>query len=256
MGLKFMRADENVLYGGTVTTTAGTTDTTYTDDWLVDGRGGRPAKATNGTVTWSAVGLASGTIGGCVVHSHNIEAARTITIAGGVISLSLAGPAVRTNGIPVNPWGSTTEASGTTVSVAVASNPSAVVIGELLAGKFRDTSRGFQVGRVEIGYLDIGRIQSRNRSGSVPDFDLGLCARYIKGVARANAADRTLLEDWYESTRNDTRPSVLIPFDTVQDAWVVSWSSPPKFSARMYRSSSSAYYEVQLEFEEWPRKRW
>jgi hypothetical protein len=256
MGLKFMRADENVLYGGTVTTTAGTTDTTYTDDWLIDGRGGRPAKATNGTVTWSAVGLASGTIGGCVVHNHNIEAARAITIAGGVISLALTGPAARTNGIPVNPWGSTTEASGTTVSVAVASNPSAVVIGELIAGKFRDTSRGFQIGRFEIGYLETGQIPRRNLTGSVPHYDRGVCARYIKGIVRTTAADKALLEDWYESTRNDTRPSVLIPFTDVQDAWVVSWTNPPKFAAIYHRSASSGLWDAQLEFEEWPRKRW
>jgi hypothetical protein len=253
VGILYLRADENVLYGGTVATSAGTTDTTYTDDWLVDGRG-RPAKATNGTVTWTATGT-SGVISLAVVHRHNIDAARTITIAGGVVSMSLAGPAARTNGAPVNPWGRVTEATGAVVSVAVASNSAAVIIGELLAGKVRETTYGLRPG-VAWGYRDVGgKVNRRNPSGSVPPLSRGEVARWLRGSVNCAEADKDALVDWFESSRDDSKPSVLIPYSDVQDA-LVGTLTAIEVRTTIRVTSGPAIYEVQLEFEEWPRKRW
>ena len=253
MGLLYLRADENVLYGGTVTTSAGTTDSTYTDDWLVDGRG-RPAKATNGTVTWAATGT-SGIISLVVVHRHNIDAARAITIAGGVVSVALAGPAARTNGAPVNPWGQVTEATGAIVSVAVASNSTAVIIGELLAGKARETTYGLRPG-VAWGYRDIGsQVARRNPIGSVPPLSRGEVARWLRGTIMCQEADKDALVAWYEAGRDDSKPSVMIPYSDLQDAWVGTLTAL-EVRTVIRVSGGPVIFDVSLEFQEWPRKRW
>ena len=53
MAFYYVRPDELASLNAAVTTSAGATDADYTDDWVADGRPGRPAKSTTGTVTWS-----------------------------------------------------------------------------------------------------------------------------------------------------------------------------------------------------------
>ena len=86
MGLKFLRPDENLCYGASVATSSGTTDSTYDDDWLVDGRGGRPAKATGTSVTW-AITVPSGVLSLVVLHNHNLTSG-TVTIGGTIAPTS------------------------------------------------------------------------------------------------------------------------------------------------------------------------
>lgn len=253
MGLKFLRPDENLCYGASVATSSGTTDSTYTDDWLCDGRPGRPAKATGTSVTW-AITVPSGTLSIVVLHNHNLTAG-TITI-GGTIAPTLTVPTARTNGIPVNPWGTDTEATGTSVTVAIANNAANVVIGEVLAGKVRETSRGLQISRTSWGYLDVGVIGRRNRTGSVGERDLGICARWLKSTLRCKDSDRALIEGWFEASRSGTRPSVIIPWSDANDAWVVQFSEPPRFTPLRHISTSSGLWDCDLAFEEEPRRRW
>ena len=248
MAFTFLRADENILYGGSVTTSVGATDSTYVDDWLVDGRGTRPAKGTSGTVTWSATG-GNGEVGIVVVHAHNVDAGRTITIGGGV-SGSTTGPAARTNGIPVNPAiVIASPATTTNVTVGVASNTVTLTIGELLAGKKRALARSLPNTGLEWGYLRHA-IRAENRRGSVPDLDRGVCARWLKASITLSTADRNVVLDWYEGTKDDTKPSAILPLDDVNDCWVV------RFTECSVKPWQNGFWVVSMEFEEFPRKRW
>ncbi len=252
MGLKFLRPDENLCYGASVTTSAGTTDSTFTDDWLTDGRPGRPAKATGTSVTW-AITVPSGVLSLVVIHNHNLTVTPTIS---GTISPSMGTILTGTDGITFNPWGTATEATGTSVIVAVSSNGANVTIGEVLSGKVRETSRGLQIGRFTMGYLDTFKVGRRSRSGSVPERDLGFAARWLKATLRCTATDVAMVQAWWEASRNGTRPSVIIPFPDLNDAWVVQWAEDPIFTPLKHISTSASLYDVQLSFEEEPRRRW
>src|SRR5215213_1557887 len=137
MGMPYLRADENILYGGTVT---GGAAATYDDDWLVDGRN-RPAKGGT-SINWTATGtsgpanLGAGFV--AVVHSHNIDAGKNVGIGGHLsgVGVSLA---ARTNNIPVDLWIPATPRTTlpSTVSITVSGNSAAVTIGELIAGPIR-----------------------------------------------------------------------------------------------------------------------
>lgn len=238
-----MRPDENVVRGGTV---SGGAASTYDDDWLVDGRG-RPAKATSGTISWAITAPAAGEIGLVVVHSHNIDPALAITISGGV-SVAMAGPAVRANRIPVNPHGSPTPASTASLTVAVTGNSAAVTIGEVLAGKKRTLSGGWLLDSFKWWYLDVGKVDSGSEVGSVPPYDRRLVARALSGDFYFTEAERPDIEAWFEGSRNESRPGVIVPFST-NDAWVGTL-----VSAEFHPVSTE--YIGSVEFHEWIRKGW
>lgn len=247
MGFKFMRADENVLYGGSV---AGGAASGFNDDWLVDGKVNQPAKASTGTQTWTATGT-TGTISLIVVANHNIDAGRTITI-GGDVSTTMVGPAARTNGINVNPWKEITPVSGNDVSVAVASNANPLVIGELLAGRLRETTHGLRVRTPFV--IESRSIRHETEGGTVIHYERPFIRRGIRTSMGATQSELDLLIDWYESTRANTRPSVILPFDEHQDAWVVEFV---RLDYAPYRyTASSGTYDVSMEFAEFPRYRW
>lgn len=249
MGLKYMRGDENWLYGASVAVSVGAVATNYQASWLCDGRT-RPVQMTSGTATLVATPTTAGQVGVVIVHSHNIDAARTITIGGGV-SGSGAGPTARTNGIPVNPWIAIgTPAVAATVSIAVSGNSEELTYGELLAGTLRTLTNDIRLGTFEWGYLDTGTVMPRNPVGSVPPFDRRVVARYCKGEVFCDSTDADAFADWYESTYNLSRPTAFLPIQSKNDAWVGYFSGKPVF-----RSFENGWL-VSFSFDEWFRKDW
>lgn len=249
MGFQFMRADENILRGGSV---SGGAASGFNDDWLVDGIVNQPAKATSGTQAWVATALASGAVNFVVVANHNIDAARAITI-GGDISAVLAGPAARPNGINVNPWATVPQVTADDVSVSVTSNSAALTIGELLAGNLRELSYGLRVRTPFV--IENKAIRHQTEGGSVLAYERPFIRRGLRGSLAATQPDLDQLVAWYESTRANTRPSVILPFcGDDQDAWCVEFTSL-EYAPIRYTSSDAAY-DVQVEFEEFPRYRW
>lgn len=242
--ITYMRPDENIVRGGTV---SGGAASTYDDDWLVDGRG-RPAKASSGTIAWTITPSVTGEVGLVVVHSHNIEPTIPIAISGSV-SASMSGPAARSNGIPVNPHGSPTPASTSSLVVTVTGNSAAVTIGEVLAGKKRTLAGGWLIDTFKWWYLEVGIIQPQNPVGSIPPFDRRLVARALSGDFYFSEAEKPDVEAWFEGSRNNSRPGVIIPFDSVQDAWVGTL-----ISAEFHPVAQE--YIGSVEFHEWVRKGW
>lgn len=243
----FLPADAFWQRGGTVTTTAGTTDSDYTDDWLVDDRANRPAKATNGTATWS-IAAASGSISGIAVCNHNIEAARTITIGGGITATG-SGPTARKNGIPHNAWIpiSPTATGVTGFTVGVASNPSALTIGEVVSGLMQT----FPGGGLLANGLGGGHRRMGNGASSVgvPAYDSAEAARVWRSSVLATRSELDTVMGWFEAQRNESRFSLFIPSDLENDAWLVYLDEPDW----TYEGSR---YRVTLNMREIPRVRW
>lgn len=248
MPFRYLAADQNVLFGAAVTNTAGTVDTTSAAARLCDGRG-RPCTWQNGTAGASGVGSAR-RVDVVVFHSHNFDAALSVTISGGV-SASGAAPPARRNGIPTD-FGVVipAPASTGTVQFGVAGNSVPVTIGEMLAGPLTELARGLPLGATSWGYVDGGSIRRKARFGTVPDLDLEQVQRWIKTSIYVTAAEADDLMQWHEATRNDTRPSVIVPFGDFTDVWVVHFSAKPTFSGW------ATYRVAELQFEEWPRTRW
>jgi hypothetical protein len=236
----YVRPDEMWSLGATVSTTAGTTASDYLDDWLVDGRSGRPAKATSGTVTWS-VAASAGEVGVVAICNHNVSVSVTI---GGGISGSIAAPALPPDGIRRNPYLLPTPASITALTVAVASNPSAVIIGEVVAGKLRTCGA---LGRdTEFQEDDYGRPM---QALSVQPFDQALASRRVSGVQIYTTAELAELIAWRQAERAASKPSLLIIDRSVQDAMLV------RFESLSYRGFGEGW-EVSMTFQEYPRVRW
>jgi hypothetical protein len=58
------------------------------------------------------------------------------------------------------------------------------------------------------------------------------------------------LQAWYRSQRGWSKPSVIVPDASVNDAWIVTVRS------FRYRKLDNNLHEVALEFVEYPRSRW
>jgi len=247
---RYLAADHNVLYGATVSSTAGSVDATYTVAAVCDGRG-RPCRWTTGTAGASGVGATARSIELVVLHAHNLDGALPITISGGGgLSASGAAPPARRSGIPANPGILVTApVSTTTVQFGVASNTVPVVLGEMLAGPISSVVAGLPLDGTDWGYVDGGAIRRQARFGTVSDLDLEQVQRWLRTTVFATVAEGEAIMEWYEASRNDTRPSAIVPL-SLADVWVVRFVSKPQCS------SIGGYYRVSLEFEEWPRTRW
>lgn len=240
----FMRPDEIPTIAAAV---SGGADTGYLDDWLTDGRPGRPARAATGTQTWT-VTIASSTVGFAAVCNHNVEAARTITLGGG-IAATMTGPVLPPNGITLNPWVSFgPTAAVTSITVAVSSNPSALIIGEFVVGTRRTLERNLRPAPDFSQVYHVVRHEAE--FNSLMPYDKGIVGRKLRGSVTLSDTGLQAVLDWYDSTRGGTKPSLIVPNSNVQDAWLVEMTAPS------YQPTRQNQNEVTLEFTEYPRSRW
>lgn len=246
MPFSYMRPDEMMTLPSSV---VGGAATGYTDDWLTDGRPGRPAKTTQNTPPWIVVAPVAKEIGAIVVSHHNLDGGLPIVISGPVVA-SLTAPAVLPNSITLNPWavpGSIVTANSFTV--AINSNSRPIVIGEVFAGKLRQNRFNLQLRSVGVEIGSLVELPTASHS-ALPGYDEGVETRALSGVFRANSADYANLTAWYRSTNGGTRPSVVIPDTAAQDAWIV------RFTGFRARPISYTHWEVSVGFVEYPRTRW
>jgi hypothetical protein len=215
--LYFVRPDENWAYAGAVADTVGATDADYTNEWLCDGRAGRPARATSGTVTWTITNPSAEVGLICVANSNsNVNATIGGSVSATVTAGALGGQAIRKNGV--------------------------------IAGKYRTLTRPvYTDDNTEL--TDFARAQEMDLS-SIPPYDPGLVARTWSGSFIVTSAEKDDILAWYEAQRGGTRPSLVVPQTTVNDAWVC-FLQKPSFSP-----AGGIYWTVQLSIVEVPRVRW
>jgi hypothetical protein len=239
-----MRADEIATYFASVTTSAGATDSDYLDDWICDSRPGRPALATSGTVTWAAT-FSSAEVGLIVVGHCNANVSAAIT--GGVSTTVIAG-ALQPDGIRLNGFATVSPANQTTLSVGFSGASANVALGEFIAGKYRTLTlpRYRTDTRSDV---DFTRTQDADLS-SLPPYDPGLAGRKWSGSFILTTADVEIVRGAFRAQRNGTRPSVIVPDPTVNDAWIGFFSAP------VATPINNRYWATDLLFTEIPRVRW
>jgi hypothetical protein len=239
----YVRPDEMVtLYAGVSATVA----TDYVDDWLCDGRPGRPIRATGTTFSATITPLSAGEVGLVAVAHHNLTAAVTF---GGDITATVTPGTVPPNGIPLNPYAAITPVAGVdNITISTTGNTSTVVIGEVIAGRMRTLTRPVY-SQDETGMEDFTRTMALDLS-SMPPYDGGLYRRTWSGKFIVATATRDLITAWYQAQRAGTRPSLIVPEPSVNDAWL-GFLRPPSFSP-----AGGIYWSVSMSFEEIPRVRW
>lgn len=244
----FMPPDQAMTLYGTV---AGGAATGYTDDHLVDGRPGRPAKAAAGSpagAVWVVTGLTSKPVSHVIVANHDLPFGTSVGITGGVTA-TVTSPADQPNGITLNGF-SAVAAQATTNTITVDVDAAEAIIGEVLAGLMTELTPGIRLGAT-IRYL-AGAELPNGVASSLPGYDDGTEQRAIDcTVLTESDSDVASLEAWWRSTRGDTRPSVLIPYPDVNDAWVGHLTG---FQRTI--DQSSGRWDVTFTFVEYPRSRW
>lgn len=251
MAFYYIRPDEMWSLGATVTTTVGTTDTDYTDDWIVDGRAGRPARATSGTVTWSAA-FSSAEVGLIAVCncSSNVNA----TIGGSVSGTVLAG-ALGENGIRLNGWLAPTIANMTTLTVGFSGASANVTLGEFAFGKRRALTNirgGIGGPRLrDATFTDDDFDGSDETTLFLPPYDRGLERRRLSGTNVFTTAQLDTIRAWRRAQKSSTKPSLIVPDSSINDAWLC------RLIAVTYKPAmKDGQWTVDLAFEEYPRVRW
>ncbi len=229
------------LFGGV----SATVDTDYLDDWLCDGRPGRPARGTSGTLS-ATLSFTAGNVNLVALVNHNLTVNATL---GGGLTGTLTASATQQNGIPLNVFVAVTLASvsGFTVS---ATNAATWVVGEIIAGE--STSLTLPVyTNDEIEENDFARSVDMDLS-SIPPYDPGLKARTWSATWPAlTSSELAGLIAARDAQRGNTRPTLVVRLSSVNDAmcgFITSLSYGP--------SQAPNRYEVSITFEEIPRVRW
>lgn len=238
----YVRPDEMWSLDGAV---SGGADTSYLDDWLVDGRPGRPVRATSGSPSWTVTNP-SKDVGLIAVCNHNVDAGRTINITGG-LTTSLTGPTLPASGIPLNPWVSVSETSVSTLTLAISSNSVPVFIGEFVAGKKRTLERSLiKEARFEQVYQTV---RHGAEFDSLMPHDKGLVSRRLNGMLLLTSSGFDDVQAWVDSTRGGSRQTLIVPDTAKQDAWLVE-------IVEFSYVRQAALYRVSIAFQEYPRSRW
>ncbi len=251
--LLYARPDEIKTYplvSGTMgSVSSSSVDAAYFADSLIAGWPGTPTRWTvsnpSGTVTLPAAGA----IDLVVVSHHKLVAGTTITFGSG-ITVVVTVPTWPTDGIPRNPYNTLTSVPGVTgFAFTVAGNTGDAIIGEILAASSRSLTLPFYTDDKR-GQTDFAREMPTEQS-SVPPYRRGLAARAPwKGRYVLTTAQRDEVDAWFLSQCEGTRPSIVIPDTTVNDAWVGFLQAP------QYSVATPRHWNVELTFIEFPRTRW
>jgi hypothetical protein len=247
MAVLLLTPDKNWSLGGTVTTSGGSTDSDYTDDWLTDGNTGRVVKAAGTSVTWT-VAASSGIVNGVVLANSNISVAATL---GGSVSGTIPAAVDGGTGIRLNAFLAITPVlTATTLSVAIASNGANVALGQILAGDFLTLAPGPLADETNISFRDFRTPRAR----SILPYDKGQEARDVSTAMICTTSVRDALIAGWRAQRAGSRPSVLVLDSAVSDAMVGQLLNLEFKQAGP--ADGRAAWKVSFDFEEDIRDRW
>lgn len=244
MAFFYVRPDEAFTYGSVT----GTVDDTYESDWLLNGAPWRPVSGAAG-LALTATAPAARTVSLIAVVNHNLTG--PVAISGGVTA-TVPAANVDADGIPFNPWVAISPVNSvSSLVMTVGETPS--IVGELIAGTKRTLGRQLHTG-VEFDpaepYDWVGDF------ASFPPYDPGYEGRRLTGEVLVNQAGLEDIQAWYASTRRGTRPTLIVPIDTVNDAWFVYFRYRYQTIIQGKTGVHPGLHRVQFEFIEIPRLRW
>ena len=248
--LSFMRP---AWWSHHATVSSGSVDPDYSAAWLCDINPGRPVRWTSGAMS-ATISATLGVVDAIVIGHSNLQAGLTVTIAGD-IHLNWLTPTVPPDGIPLNSFGLVGSPSmADSFSVSISGNSADIVIGEIAAGALET---------IGLPLLDSHRLQDYAPTiepqvdvSSVLPYDKGIAQRIFTGTYLLTNTEMDTVRAWYQAQRGLSRPSVIFPDTTVQDAWFVRFKS---LEAKPIVSSATAtdrLWMATLTFEEMQRSRW
>lgn len=240
--MKFMSPAKMLTYGASV---SGTVETGYDANALCDGDPHNPVRTTSTGASFTITGTSTPGTNAVVIAHSNLDGAKAVTIGGG-LSGTLTMPAMPNDSIPLNGWQSFTPATVSGFTVSLSGNSQTVVIGEIIGGVLESID-------VRYGDAEFQEDDYRVAGDSVVrrvGYDMGYAARMLTGRMVLTSAELATVEAWRRACRQTSRPSVLIPDDTVNDAWLVLWDS---FSAE---AVALGQWEVTMSWKELTRTRW
>lgn len=240
----YLAAHKNYAMHGSASATV---DTDYNDDWLNDGRPGRPARGTSGTLSATITNASTGTVNLVAIVNHNLNA--NVTLGGG-LSGTITASATQQDGIPLNVFASITPASVGSFTIA-ATNSGTWVIGEVMAGEATTlTLPHYRSDRVR--HTDNARPVEMDLS-SIPGYDPGLGRPRVWEMSWPALTTSELdgLLAAFDAQKNKTKPTLVVRRTSVNDAlcgWITEIEEEP--------SEVPGRVQVSLSFEEIPRVRW
>lgn len=245
----YARPDELVTYGAGVSSSSVNTSGGYVAGSLCGGWPAPPVRWSTANPSGTVTLLAAGTIGLVVVSHHKLVAGTTITFSSGITAVVTA-PTVPPDGIPLNAFNTLTPVAAVTAfNFAVAGNTGDAIIGEILAGSARTLTLPLWSSD-QRGMDDFTREIPISQAPMAP-YDPGLSARAPwKGKFLLTQAQLDEVIAWFLAQRNGTRPSVIIPDASVNDAWVGFLQKPS------WSPAGPRHFHVDLVFVEIPRSRW
>lgn len=242
MEFYYVRPDEMVR-DWTVT---GGADTTYLDEWLFDGRPGRPTRAADVNPSWVASGSPTAVTLLAVIN-HTVTPGNGI-VFGGQLSASLAAPALGAHGIALNPWTLVDSTLCSSVTVAVTSNAGPVIIGEVVMGRARTLERHLRQRPVFTHRYPVVREEAE--FDSLLPYDKGLVSRQLRGELSLSDAGLAEFQAWWESTKGGSLMSLIVPDPTKPDALAV------RMQDFAFEAGAPGRHRLTVVFDEFPRSRW
>lgn len=228
---------------------AGTVDANYDNDWLLDGRSGRPVRRASGGLSLTATALASRSVSILALINHNISGA--VGISGGVTA-TIPAATLGADGIYLNPFVAISPVAASSLVMAASGTPA--VVGELWAGTKRILGRQL---RTEVTFEESDPFEWEGECSTLAPYDPGLAdARRIVGEAILDDDGLDDVREWYQSTRRGTRPTLIVPIDTINDAWLVVFRYSVQTVLIHKTDRSRSIHRVSFEFTELPRVRW
>lgn len=226
--------------GGTVSASV---DADYTSDWLVNGLPNYLTRGTGSSLS-ASLSFTAGTANFVGVFIHNIQSAITV---GGGLSGTIAASASQSNGVPVNTYATFTPTSVSGITLA-ASNSVTWVIGEVIVGNTTTLTlpKLSTDDRVMANYTRKLNVDV----ASILPYDDGRCGDGPwKGTFALTTTELDAVKQWYLAQQNGSRPSVVVPSTSVNEA-LIGFLQPPQ-----YNPIGPAFWRVQLTFDPLPRLR-
>lgn len=229
MKLAYSHAGDNLLDTATVTLQTGSALTGYGLDKLNDGDPARPFKAAETTIeirfAWAAPVLPAFP----VLGNSNLTVAATLEGrsdaswgAAEVGPFAFAIPTLGGDGLYSSPFQNLT---GTATKrfwrLKVTGNAAAIIIGELWLGStYRYIDSGYQIADAELGPV-WSSIRHETEGGAELVYTRAARRESVDGHVGVTPSEAASLDAWAQSCRGDARPSVMVPRDDVNDAWMV-----------------------------------
>lgn len=256
--------DDNVAPLATVTPSA--VDSSYPGTNLTDSDTGIPSKLTTTTGSFLIDHGSAVRVDLVAIFQHNLDAGlanaavmRNASNAWGSPSMNvpITIPAYRADGYPVSPWVDLRSKTGyngatgyryTLLNFGTA-NSHLISIGELvLIGTYRQLPFGIRWGSTRRSRR--GTVSYKTDGGNI-GYDLGVRVRGLSVTidikdAPGSLTNQTAIENWLDSLKGDLRPCLIVPDDTVNDAWLVKNTTPEYEFTR----ESTLKQLFQLKFEE------